>query len=248
MILGDFHVHSNFSDGKLTIAELVDFYGKRGFGVIAITDHLCEEKTFLGKVGAYIGHSLLRNNFQEYLEVLGEEGERAWKQYKMLVLPGFEISKNSISNHRSAHIVAVGITEYVAADPDVTEIARSIRAQGALAIAAHPVPTRKLEKQTLHLWDRREELRKEFDAWEVASGPHLFDEVLHSGLPLIASSDFHHPGHIRAWKTVLDCEKHPEAILDAVKKQNISFRFFSEASLGSPSLRGREIFAGPSFF
>ena len=38
--LGDLHMHSTFSDGKLTIPELVDLFGSRGFGVIAITDHL----------------------------------------------------------------------------------------------------------------------------------------------------------------------------------------------------------------
>lgn len=29
MLLTDLHVHSTFSDGKMTIAELVDFYGQR---------------------------------------------------------------------------------------------------------------------------------------------------------------------------------------------------------------------------
>ncbi|NJM10303.1 MAG: PHP domain-containing protein, partial [Bdellovibrionaceae bacterium] len=39
MFLADLHVHSNFSDGHLSISELVDFYGQRGFGAIAVTDH-----------------------------------------------------------------------------------------------------------------------------------------------------------------------------------------------------------------
>jgi len=233
MFLADFHVHSNFSDGKLSIPEVIDLYGKRGFGAIAITDHLCEEKSFLGKTAAYLGCTLVRKNFQKYLDVLEEEKERAWKQYKMIVIPGVEISKNSILNHRSAHILALGVTNFVDADPDILPIIHSIKAQGALAIAAHPVSTRKIEKQTLHLWDRREELRNEFDAWEVASGPFLFDEVLHSKLPMIASSDLHHPKQIHAWKTVLSCEKHPGAILEAIKKQDIDFRFYSEEPVSS---------------
>jgi hypothetical protein len=49
-------------------------------------------------------------------------------------------------------------------------IQRAIRAQGGLAIGAHPVNTRKTEKQTYGLWHRREELAPELDAWEVASG------------------------------------------------------------------------------
>ena len=38
-LLCDFHVHTQWSDGKLTIAEVVDLYGSSGnFDVIAITD------------------------------------------------------------------------------------------------------------------------------------------------------------------------------------------------------------------
>ncbi len=46
MILGDFHIHSNFSDGRFSIPEIVDLFGGRGFGAIAITDHLCEERLY----------------------------------------------------------------------------------------------------------------------------------------------------------------------------------------------------------
>lgn len=50
----DFHIHSHFSDGKHSIADIVDYYGRRGFGAIAITDHLCETNTFLGRGAAYL--------------------------------------------------------------------------------------------------------------------------------------------------------------------------------------------------
>lgn len=225
-MLVDLHTHSTFSDGKMTIPQLVDFYGSQGFGAIAVTDHLCEENTLIGKAARYIGHTLTRSTFPLYLEALKAEAERAWRKYRMIVLPGFELSKNSISNHRSAHILGIGVKEFVAADADVVDLARTIRSQGALAIAAHPVSTRKVEKQTYHLWDRREELATEFDAWEVASGPYLFDEVLQSRLPKVASSDLHRPSQIRSWKTVLRCERHPEAVLDAIRNQEVSFQFY----------------------
>lgn len=227
MFLGDFHVHSTFSDGKLTIPQLVDLYGKHGFGVIAITDHLCEEQTVLGKATAYIGCSLTPATFPLYMEILKSEAERAWKQYKMLVIPGFELTKNTLSNHRSSHIVGIGINQYLPADADVQTLARSIRAQGGISVAAHPVWTRKIEKQTYYLWDNRHELKKEFDAWEVASGPFIFDEVARAGLPKIASSDLHVARQLSAWKTVLQCERHPEAVLDAIRKQQVDFRFFN---------------------
>ena len=227
MFLADFHVHSTFSDGKLTIPQLVDLYGKHGFGCIAITDHLCEEQTALGKAAAYIGCSLTPATVPIYLEIIRSEAVCAWELYRMVLLPGFELTKNTLSNHRSSHIVGLGISEYIAADGDVLDLTRSIRAQGGLAIAAHPVWTRRVEKQTYYLWDNREELRKEFDAWEVASGAFLFDEVARSALPKIASSDLHLPRQLTAWKTVLHCERHPQAILDAIRTQRVDFKFFS---------------------
>src|SRR5581483_8592077 len=138
-----------------------------------------------------------------YLEILKSEAMRAWELYRMVVIPGFELTKNSVSNHRSAHILGLGVTDFLRADGDAIDLARAIRGQGGLAVAAHPVSTRKIEKQTYHLWDRRCELAEEFDAWEVASGPYLFDEVAETCLPKIASSDLHVPKQVTSWKTVL---------------------------------------------
>jgi hypothetical protein len=228
MILADLHMHSTFSDGKLSIPELVDLYGARGFGAIAITDHICEEKTVIGRAAKYLGRTLTPATFPLYMEILRSETERAWKQYRMIVLPGFELTKNSLSNHRSAHILGLGISEYVSADGDIRFLARAIRSQGGLAIAAHPVHTRKAEKQTYHLWDNREALAGEFDAWEVASGPYLFEEVMRSSLPKIATSDLHHAGQMTSWKTVLLCERDRHAVLEAIRKQNLRFVFYRE--------------------
>jgi predicted metal-dependent phosphoesterase TrpH len=230
MFLGDFHIHSDFSDGKMTIPQLVDLYGSLGFGAIAITDHLCESETVIGKAAYAIGHSLSPATFPIYMEILRSEAERAWDQYRMVLLPGFELSKNSVLNHRSAHIVGLGISDFIAADADAVDLCRAIRAQGGLAIAAHPVSTRKMEKQTYYLWDRREELCGAFDAWEVASGPYLFDEVAETRLPKIASSDLHHRRQMSSWKTVFECERHPEAVLDAIRRQQIRFQFYQEGN------------------
>lgn len=228
MMLADFHVHSNFSDGKIAIPDVVDMYGKRGFGAIAMTDHVGESRTVIGKAAGHLGLCLTPATFPLYLEILKSEAERAWKMYRMIVIPGVELSKNSISNHRSAHILALGINKYISADGDVADLAKTIRNQGCVSIAAHPVDSGKLEKQTYHLWHRRDELRNSFDAWEVASGDRLFPQVLNSSLPKIASSDLHIARQMTSWKTVLDCERHPEAILDAIRKQEVQFRFYRD--------------------
>lgn len=244
MILGDFHIHSKFSDGVLSIPDLVDLYGSRGFGVIAITDHLCETETFLGRSAKFLSRTLTPDSFPRYIDQIREEAERAWKLYRMLVLPGFEVTKNSIFNHRSAHILAVGLDQFVSADQEPLAIAREIRAKGGLAIAAHPVFTGLKEPQTYFLWNRRHEWRHEFDAWEVASGPNLFREVLQSGLPMIASSDLHHPRQLRSWKTKLECERHPEAVIDAIRTQQIDFMFYEDPCKQTAPLPGMVSYAG----
>lgn len=227
-MLADLHIHSTFSDGKLSIPEIIDFYGARGFKIIAITDHLCEEETFLGKASLFLNKTLSKDTFKEYLNIIKIEGLRALKQYGMLVIAGVELTKNSLSFHRSAHILALGVTDYIAADGTITELIAKIKSQGALAIAAHPVSTKKVEHQTYHLWDLRDEFKDHFDAWEVASGPHLFEEVMNSGLPLIANSDFHHEKHIRSWKSLLRCELTFDSVKEAIKSQQVEFTFYEE--------------------
>ena len=78
----------------MPMRELVDLYGKRGFGAIAITDHLCETRTFLGIASRYLSCSLTEKSFDSYISQVKEEAERAWDKYRMLVIPGMEITKN----------------------------------------------------------------------------------------------------------------------------------------------------------
>ncbi len=230
MFLGDLHAHSTFSDGVLEIPDLIDMYGKRGFGVLAVTDHLCEESTFLGKSAHLLKRTLTRTNLEEYLTILHRESRRAWDKYSMVVIPGFELTKNFLSNYRSAHVLALDVENYISASQEPLDLAAAIHQQGGLAIAAHPVNTRKLEKQTYFLWDQREKLAKAFDAWEVASGPHLFPDVLNSGLPMVASSDLHHPRQMRSWKTVFYGDRSIASVKNSIRQQQINFTFFADGN------------------
>jgi hypothetical protein len=231
MFLADLHVHSTFSDGQMNIPEIIDFYGSRGFGAIAVTDHVVEHRAFLGKAARHLNLCLTPATFPLYKAILRSEADRAWRKYKMVVITGFELSKNSWFNHRSTHILGLGIKDFMSADGDIVDLARGIRAQGGLAIAAHPVSTGKLEPQTFHLWSRREELRNEFDAWEVASGSKWSHEVAESGLPLLATSDLHRPSQINSWKSVFTCERSQAAVLEAIKTQQLSFTYYQEPAV-----------------
>ncbi|NBV50096.1 hypothetical protein EBR78_02615 [bacterium] len=237
MYLADFHIHSNFSDGKYSIPFLVDYFGKRNFGAIAITDHYCEQSSLIGKASSYLGVTLTRATLPLYREILKSEKVRAWEQYRMQLIPGLEITKNSISNHRSAHFLVLGTLENIDPSEDISVTSQKARSQGGVVIAAHPVSTRKLEKQTYHLWERREELRDSVDAWEVASGPFWFNEVERAGLPLIANSDFHTEKNLTSWKNLMACEKHPEAILRAIKTQQLDFHFYREEPIHDSLIR-----------
>ena len=225
--MSDMHIHSNFSDGQLSIPELIDFYGEAEFDVIAITDHFCEERSILGRAAAYLNRTLTRESFPLYIQTIQQEAERAWKKYEMLVIPGYEITKNSIQNHRSAHILALGMEQIVSPDQDALNIAKQVKEQDGLCIAAHPISKALLCKKNLYLWDRRRELSPYIDAWELTDQGKIIPEMLISKLPRIATSDLHHPKHINSWKTVLHCKKEMGFVFEAVRKQKLSFRYFN---------------------
>ena len=39
-LLCEFHAHTTWSDGVLSLPELVDLYGNAGFDVLCVTDHV----------------------------------------------------------------------------------------------------------------------------------------------------------------------------------------------------------------
>jgi histidinol phosphatase-like PHP family hydrolase len=229
MFLADLHLHTKYSDGNLSIRELVDLMGQHGMGAIAITDHLCEEKTFLGKSARLLSRTLTKHTFNEYMEEIKTEAVRAWEQYRMLVIPGVEITKNSFSHKNSAHILAIDIQEFIQPDLSIEEVIAEVHRQGGLAVAAHPVNTGRIESQTYQLWNDREKFASLFDAWEVASGSILFPEVRDSGLPIIATSDLHRPQQIESWKTAFTSEKTSASIKQAIRQQDLEIQYYQPA-------------------
>src|SRR4249919_1216025 len=99
-LLCDFHVHTRWSDGRLSIREVVDLYGQTGrFDVIAITDHILMRKDLLARAGklATFGlrdFSVTEDRFADYLDDIKTEAARARKLYDLLVIPGAEITQN----------------------------------------------------------------------------------------------------------------------------------------------------------
>ncbi|HIQ49704.1 MAG TPA: phosphotransferase [Nanoarchaeota archaeon] len=212
----DFHIHTTFSDGKLPLREVVDLYGQHGVDVIAITDHVLDKYTLKERKekGQPI-NAIEEDNFKEYLKHLWKEQKRAWEKYKMLLIPGIEIT----NNHKLYHILGIDVKDYVDPTLTVEEIVKELKDQNALAIAAHP-DKKKTDEEHLswYLWKNQEKYRDLFDAWEVANRDDLFNSIGVKKYNYVANSDFHEKEHIYSWKTLVKCEKNIEAIKEAIIK------------------------------
>ena len=220
------HVHTRWSDGRLTLAEVVDLYGSTGkFDVIVITDHILMKKDFFARAGrlASLGRRMFgvrQETFDAYLADIRKEAARALDQYGMLVIPGAEITQNRLRGRMNSHIIALDIKQYISADQKADAILREIQRQGALSIACHPHhrTTRRVEISTCYLWDHRKELSGLVDVWEAANRDDLFSVTSLKHYPYVANSDFHKAKHLYSWKTLLRCEKSWPAIKDALRR------------------------------
>jgi predicted metal-dependent phosphoesterase TrpH len=102
-LLCDFHVHTRWSDGRLSLREVVDLYGKtRRFDVIAITDHILMERDMFARAGRMMSlgrreFSVTAERFDAYLTDIEAEARRARRLYDLLVIPGAEITPQTLS-------------------------------------------------------------------------------------------------------------------------------------------------------
>ena len=245
-LLCDFHTHTTWSDGRLSIRELIDLYGQTGaFDVVAITDHVLRRQDFLARAGriATFGRrrfSVTEETFGEYLGEIAEEAVRARRLYGMLVLPGTEITRNHVRAKKNAHIIGLGISRFISADQTPEEVLQEIRRQNALSIACHPHhrTTRRIEISTCYLWDNRETLSDLVDVWEAANRDDLFSVTSLKHFPYVANSDFHKPRHLYSWKTLVRAKKDWASIKKALTdNMNVAITLYRGAPWGGPGTR-----------
>ena len=238
MLLCDFHIHTNYSDGKLSVPEVIDFYGERGFDCICITDHLADPKRLLGKLSELSNMTLAQEQIGEYFAVIERERQRAWRRYKMLVLTGIEFNKDGYTRKTSAHLLGIDLKAPISAALDIPDIIEQIHRQGALAVASHPhIMKSEWGKNTLYFWENQEKYAPLLDAWEIANRNNIFNDVGLKRLPFMANSDFHKPKHIYSWKTLIHAEKDPEAIKDCIRRNEhvaiTLYRDFAPAAINT---------------
>jgi len=217
MLLCDFHIHTKYSDGSVELGKTIDLFGQAGFDVIAITDHVMNGDNGIGKLAKRLGFSIRADNFNEYISNIKDEAQRAWDKYKMLVIPGVEITKEYFSTKKSAHVLIIDIKEFIEASWDFETIFLRAKQQNALIIACHPHYMSDLSRNTFFLWNNRDKYAKYIDAWEIANRDDVFNVVSLKKYPYIASSDFHKVRHLYSWKTLLNCEKNVESVKQCIR-------------------------------
>ena len=234
ILLCDLHTHSIFSDGKLTVRELVDFYGQRSFDALCITDHICDHTSLIGKVTNLSGMVLTLDEVGEYFDTIEREKRRAREKYDMILMAGLEFNKDGLTKRSSAHLLAVDLKHTIDPGLSIIQTIAEIHAQGGLAIASHPHEVKThWGKNTLYFWENIDRYAPLLDAWEVANRDDLFNPIGLKRLPFVANSDFHKPKHIFSWKTVLFCEKHPEAIKQCIRiNRDVSITLYRDHRIG----------------
>ncbi len=243
MLLCDFHIHSNYSDGKLSVPEIIDFYGEHGFDCICITDHLADPKRLIGKLSELANLTLGQEQVGEYFAVIARERQRAWRRYKMLVMTGIEFNKDGYTRKTSAHLLGIDLKSPIDASHEIPELIAEIHSQGGLAVASHPhIMKSEWGKNTLYFWENQEKYAPLLDAWEIANRNNIFNDVGLKRLPFIANSDFHKPKHIYSWKTLIYCEKEDEAIKDCIRRnEHIALTLYRDFSK-APQFQSRHHF------
>jgi len=230
-LLADLHIHSTFSDGSMSVEEIVKIYGEAGFDAIAITDHLFDTQSTRSLEIHEEGKSV--KDIVTYFKRIDEITHWARETYDLLVISGLEIC-NLLEDY---HILGIDLKEAINPNQDAESVIEEIHRQGGLAIASHPPlklsyflngDNESIHRHPLHLWKHREKYSNKIDAWEIANREDLFGDVGLERFPYIANSDFHKPRHMTSWKSMIYAEKEKEAIKKSIVEKKVALFFFNE--------------------
>jgi hypothetical protein len=224
-LLCELHAHTTWSDGELSLPQLVDLYGQSGFDVLCVTDH-CIRSDDPWLNAATPNRCVHADNYDDYLSEIEAEAQRARNEYDLLVVPGLELTYNDLDPYLAAHAVAVGCRAFVSVDRGVDAALAHARGEGAALVAAHPFRARRASspgRTTLRLSRDWRTFAPLVDRWELFNRHDLFGWVAERGLPAVASGDFHRPEHLHGWKTLLPCAKDDAAIVGYLRSSRPAF-------------------------
>jgi predicted metal-dependent phosphoesterase TrpH len=214
-LLAELHAHTTWSDGELSVSEIVDLYGSTGFDVLCITDHVIRTDDPWLDASEWRGLAVRPSTHHRYRLEIDREAMRARRQYDLLVLPGLELTYNDLDPNRAAHAVAVGLGEFVGVDHGIGEAIDRARACGAALIAAHPFDDESSGNpaRLTRGFAADARLRARVHRFELFNRTTLFGWVGRAGLPTVATGDFHRLEHLEGWKTLLPCEKDAGSVI-----------------------------------
>jgi 3',5'-nucleoside bisphosphate phosphatase len=228
-LLCELHAHTTWSDGALTVPELVDLYGGAGFDVLAVTDHVLDSG---------LGLHVRADTFPAYLDEIEAEAERALDTYGLVVLPGLELSYEHEDPRRAGHAVAVGLRRFVGVDDGLEAALREARAAGAALIAAHPYTLAAAAdgaiRTTARFAEEPEWAAGAVDRFELVNRHDVFGWVAERRFPAVATGDFHVPEHLATWKTLLACPRTAWAIVDELRSDRPAALTRLDALRGEP--------------
>ncbi len=220
-LLCELHAHTRWSDGELTLPELVDLYGRSGFDVLCVTDHVVRSDPTGGPP-----RGVHADNHGAYLSEIEAEAVRAEREYDLLLVPGIELTYDDLDPYLAAHAVAVGCRAFVSVDEGLDASLGAARGEGAALVAAHPYRGRRWSapaRPTLRFSRDWRRLRTHVDRWELFNRDELFGWVAERSLPTVASGDFHRPEHLYGWKTLLPCAKEEAAVVAYLRSVRPAF-------------------------
>ncbi len=215
-LLCELHAHSTWSDGSLSLRELVDLYGGLGFDALCVTDHSVREDDPWLPEAERLPRAVHAENYDDYLAEVVREAARARKRYDLLLLPGLELTWNDLDPLRAAHALALGLRTFVSVDAGLEAALAEARAAGAATVAAHPFADdadRSPARTTRRFSHDRERLEPLVDRYELFNRTRLFAWVGDARLPFVACGDFHRIEHLDGWKTLVPCAKDEEALI-----------------------------------
>lgn len=223
-LLCELHAHTTWSDGELSLPELVDLYGSAGFDVLCVTDHvLRDDDPWPVRHGRPCVNA---GNMDAYLAEIEREGARALSAFGLLLVPGLELTYNDPDPDRACHAVAVGLQRFVPMDDGPAAAMESARAGGAAVVAAHPHvlgPTPGARFPTRYFSRHWRELDGLFDRVELFNGRQLFGWVAEQGLPAVACGDLHRAEQFPGWTTLIPCEHDRAAVVDYLRSRRPVF-------------------------
>jgi hypothetical protein len=149
-------------------------------------------------------------------------------------MTGLEFNKEGFTRKTSGHLLGIDLKAPISPALGFVEIVAQIHSQGGLAVAAHPhVMKSEWGKNTLFLWENQEVFAPIIDAWEIANRNNIFTPVGLKRFAFLANSDFHKPKHIYSWKTLLHCDKEPDAIKDCIRRnEHVSLTLYRDGMSG----------------